>query len=163
MSVKFLPLPHGVTWTHFRVVRTSPDGFQAQTGYRIAASYRTTGSGSEVSISQAAVTVSLVSAQTWVVAGTKTAALLDHERLHYVIATLVGRELDRELASLTGPNTATVLQAADDLVAAKTDRALAIGSAYDDDTNHGEDVGQQRLWQGRVHGWEVDGNRVSWS
>lgn len=161
MSIRFLPLPHGVTWTHFRVVRTSPNGFQAQTGYGIAATYRTRQSGSEVAISNATVTVSLVPAQTWVVAGTKTAALLDHERLHYVIATLVGRELDRELASLTGPDAASALQAARDLVVEKTDRALEIGGAYDDDTNHGADVGQQRLWQNRVHGWEVDGNRMS--
>lgn len=162
MSIRFLPLPHGVTWTHFRVVPNSPTGFQAQTGYRISATYQTKATADGAAISHPAVTVSLVATDTWVVAGTKTAALLNHERLHYVIATLVGRELDRELAELTGTDSVAVLQAADDLVGAKTDRALAIGEAYDDDTDHGADVGQQRLWQGRVHGWEVDKNRVDW-
>jgi predicted secreted Zn-dependent protease len=108
------------------------------------------------------VTVSLVAAETWVVTGTRTAALLDHERLHYVIATLVGRELERELTALKGADVPAALQAADNLVRAKSDRAQAIGRAYDDDTNHGQDVGQQRLWQGRVHTWEHDHNRVSW-
>jgi hypothetical protein len=163
MSITFKPLPHGVTWTHFRVVQTAPvDGLQAQTGYEIKASFKSKGSGDSYSISNGAVTVSLVPADTWVVAGNKTAALLTHERLHYVIATLVGRELDKELAALTGSSDADVLQQASDLIDAKNDRALAIGQAYDDDTDHGADAAQQTLWQNRVHKWENDSNRVSW-
>ena len=162
MSIAFRPLPHGVTWTHFRVVPTSPDGFDASTGYELNATFRYREGANGFSIASAAVTVSLVTADTWVVSGRKTAALLNHETLHYVIATLVGRELDREIAALTGANAAEVQQAARDLIQAKNDRALAIGQAYDDDTDHGRDAAQQILWVNRVHGWEHGGNLVNW-
>ncbi len=165
MSISFRPLPHGVTWTHFRVVKTSPNGddLMAQTGYELNATFRYKGSDADgYSIANAAVTVKLIPADTWVVAGKKSAALLHHEQLHYVIATLVGRELDDELAALTGDSSDEVQQAARDLIQAKNDRALAIGQAYDDDTDHGEDDAQQKLWLNRVHDWEHNGNQVNW-
>lgn len=164
MSISFRPLPHGVTWTNFRVVQSSPDpdGFLAQTGYDISATFRYKSDADGYSISNAAVTVKLVTTDTWVVTGNKTAALLNHEKLHYVIATLVGRELDAELADVTGSTADEVQQAARDLIAAKNDRALAIGQAYDDDTDHGRDNAQQTLWLNRVHAWEHDGNQVNW-
>ncbi|HXJ23464.1 MAG TPA: DUF922 domain-containing protein [Polyangia bacterium] len=158
-----MPLPHGLTWTHFTVVQTSPDGNQAQTGYDITASFSYTGSDDGgYKLSRFAVTVALVSGDTWVVSGQKSAALLNHERLHWVIATLVGRELDAELANVTGSSSDEVQQSAQDLIQAKNDRALAIGQAYDDDTDHGQDDAQQKLWLNKVHGWEHNSNQVNW-
>jgi hypothetical protein len=165
MSIAFRPLPHGVTWTQFRVVKTSPDpdGLLAQTGYDISATFKYKGSDSDgYSITNGAVVVKIVSADTWVVAGNKTPELLHHEQLHYVIATLVGRELDSELAAVTGDSADEVQQTARDLVQTKNDRALAIGQAYDDDTDHGQDDAAQKLWLNRVHDWENNGNQVNW-
>jgi hypothetical protein len=165
MSITFRPLPHGVTWTHFRQVKASPDpdGYLAQTGYELKATFRWTGDDTNgYSITNPAVVVQLVTADTWVVIGNRTPDLLHHEQLHYVIATLVGRELDSELTALTDDDSKSLQQAALDLIQAKNDRALAIGRAYDDDTDHGTDTTQQKLWLNRVHDWENNGNQVGW-
>lgn len=44
MAIHFNPVPHGVTWTHYRVVEASPDGFDAETAYSMNAHYTIAGS-----------------------------------------------------------------------------------------------------------------------
>jgi|GEM_PF-5405162 len=162
MAIQFLPLPHGVTWTHYRVVRESPDGFDASTGYELTAHYSTGGSAGQMRVTTVNAVVRLLPADSWVVAGSKTALLLSHERLHYVMATLVGREMEHELAAVTGADGAAIQQTVNELIAAKNARALAMGEAYDDDTGHGTDRGQQAAWITRVQGWERNGNQIAW-
>lgn len=162
MAIQFFPAPHGVTWSHFREVAASPDGNDAQTGYTIAAGFHVDGSAGAYRATRIAATVRLDAGDSWVVRGSKTAALLAHEKLHYVIATLIGRELDTELAAVTGDDIASVQATARQLISDKNDRAYAIGTAYDDDTNHGTVAAEQQRWLVQVQGWEHAGNRVTW-
>ena len=101
-------------------------------------------------------------ADCWVLAGQKTTRLLQHEQLHYVMATLVGREMERELAEVTGTDGAAVQRTVNQLIANKNARALEMGAAYDDDTEHGTDAHEQAAWAARVQGWERNGNRITW-
>jgi hypothetical protein len=78
------------------------------------------------------------------------------------MATLVGREMERELAAVTGADGSAVQQAVNALIAAKNDRALAMGAAYDDDSAHGTDRAQQAAWNTRVQGWVRNNNQINW-
>ena len=162
MSIRFQPLPHGVTWSHYRVVEESPDGFDASTGYDMSAHFSISGSAGQMTATSVNAVCTLVASDSWVVAGTKTALLLAHEQLHYVMATLVAREMETEIRGVTGADAQAVQQAVNQLIADKNARALAMGEAYDDDTEHGADAAQQAAWAARVRGWERNGNRVSW-
>jgi hypothetical protein len=162
MAIQFHPVPHGVTWTHYRVVSESPDGFDAETDYSMNVHYAVTGSDGNFTVRNVATSVTLDAQQSWVVRGLKTPALLGHEALHYLIATLIGRELDQEVAQIVGDDAASIQSAVDALIADKTARALAIGEAYDSDTSHGTDAGQQAAWVAKVHDWERNQNQVVW-
>lgn len=108
------------------------------------------------------VVVRLIPADCWVLAGRKTAQLLQHERLHSVMATLAGREMERELVEVTATDGKALQRAVNRLIADKNARALEMGAAYDDDTEHGTDAHEQGAWATRVQGWERNGNRIRW-
>jgi len=159
---EFHPAPHGVTWAHYRQVATSPDGFDASTGYEMTARFSISGSYGQMRATSINAVVRMMPADCWVIAGQKTTQLLQHERLHYVMATLVGREMERELAEVTGADGAAVQRAANQSIADNNARALEMGAAYDDDTEHGADAHEQAVWATRVQGWERSGNRIRW-
>ena len=162
MAIHFHPAPHGVTWAHYREVATSPDGFDASTGYEMTARFSISGSPGQMRATSVNAVVRLMPADSWVLAGRRATQLLLHEQLHYVMATLVGREMERELGEVTGMNGSAVQRAVNQLIAEKNARALEIGAAYDDDTEHVTDAHQQAAWATRVHGWERSHNRIAW-
>jgi hypothetical protein len=88
MAIQFNPVPHGVTWTHYRVVASSPDGFDAETVYSMGALFAFGTHAGSTTITNVGAWVRLIPNQSWVVKGRKSAALLQHESLHYGAALI---------------------------------------------------------------------------
>ncbi|MFL5306500.1 MAG: DUF922 domain-containing protein [Polyangia bacterium] len=103
----------------------------------------------------------LQAARSWVVAGKESPELFDHEKLHYMIAALVGAELEQELKALSAPTYPALLLAHKQLAEEKGERARDIEQQYDDDTNHSQITAQQILWSARVRQWRRAG-AISW-
>ena len=100
------------------------------------------------------VTVSLNRAQSWVLkAHTSDTKLLEHERLHHMIAACVGLKLYNQIIALVKPSV-SALQA--ELTRANNDAAKlhkTITTKYDADTDHGTVSAQQAAWASRIRGW----------
>ena len=171
MPLRLLPAPEGFGWGQFREVRSAPDGssFKASTGSRITITHIITervelvgvrSVSDAVKIKGATVQVTIDRANTWVVRGQKTPALLEHERIHYLIATLVGKEILEQLVDQAAGTTAELQAKASSIHADETRRFQAIDSAYDDDSNHGTIEFQQRQWVAQVNHWRVTG--IDW-
>src|SRR5205823_1108138 len=83
--------------------------------------------------------------------------LFEHEKLHYMIAALVGAELEQELKALSAPTYPALLLAQKQLAQEKGERARDIEQQYDDDTNHWQITAQRILWSARVCQWRRAG------
>ena len=163
------PLAGGLSWAQYRRVRVSPDGFQASTGFRLAYHAVFRESGGVASASGITTTLSIDPMTTWVVSSAirpvrsgQTDALFEHERLHWRIDILVGRELDAALHAVGTAASMTDLRTAmDTLTTQKVQREQDISDAYDDETRHGVEAGPQAQWIARVRAWEGAG-RIAW-
>ena len=121
MTVNLLMTAEKLSWAQFREVDKSPDGTSAaQTASLMQpGTIRTGKSGKDLTITQLQINVSVDTAQSWVVKGKQTAALLAHERLHYRIAIVVAHELDTALLSVKAPTARGLQAAANGLLAEK--------------------------------------------
>jgi hypothetical protein len=160
------PDPYHFTWTPFRVVpRSLRAGLDALTEYQISLNATPKphpDASGNYSFATVAVRVSLTRHGCWVVSGRQTQALLNHEQLHYWIATLVGRELDAEVTALTASSPAQLLAAGRNLHTQKIQRAHAIEAAYDLATQHSRLAVQQDVWAHRVDAWDRNNYRIAW-
>jgi predicted secreted Zn-dependent protease len=161
MSLRIHPPIDSLTWSYYRRVKTSPDAYEASTGYKLRDDVKWRSGPNGAAITDATVTVSIDPHGSWVVAGTESPELFEHEKLHYMIAALVGAELEQELKALSAPTYPALLLAQKQLAQEKGERARDIEQQYDDDTNHSQITAQQILWSARVRQWRRAG-AISW-
>jgi hypothetical protein len=106
----------GLTWSDYRKVPTSPDGFDANTAWNDDYTFACkTPTVKDISLSRvgsqwkACVTLTLKSVTTtvtfdragsWVVDGKETNALLAHENLHFTIGQYIGQKAQQRIDSL---------------------------------------------------------------
>lgn len=155
-----------LTWKDYQKVAASPDGYDAET------SIDTTHNGRWVSLGKAwafkHVTVGLTvnHKKSWVVAGRESQDLLRHEQIHYQIAAVAARQLERELSNLKGDASKIPGQAYDEIVTKIIGKSGSGGNAgvdgllkkvqdrYDEGpvsgSRHGLDTHYQRLWDHAV-------------
>src|SRR5690348_8670826 len=99
---------HGFTrhlrWSDFTKVKESLDGeHDAKTYSEIKSAVRSVVYPDGTwKVNRVSVTLSFVHAKSWVVIGKQSSALLKHEQMHYDIAAIAARELEKRLWRLKG-------------------------------------------------------------
>jgi hypothetical protein len=156
MAVTFSPAPTSLAWSHFRVVNRGATDAHIQPTYNLNIPNRggVVRDGSNYRVASLTVTVAIHSPGTWVVRGKQSTALLDHERLHWMMAIIVGYEMERAILALREPTVARLNQQ----VRAKFTwyrgtREPDLQRKYDNDTNHGSKSAAQARWRTNVNRW----------
>ena len=90
----------------------------------------------------------------WVRDAKKSDALLEHERGHWYMQSVVAKEMEGALADLRADDPTSFSK----LAGEKFDwyrikRSGFVDKQYDDDTNHGTNKPQQGIWDGKIAGW----------
>ena len=97
--------------------------------------------------------------QCWVKPVKKTAALLEHERGHWTMQSLVAKEMEGALAALRGDDPTALFKVAGDKFDWYRDkRSGFVDKQYDDDTNHGSNATLQGIWNGKITAWVAKGS-----
>jgi hypothetical protein len=91
-----------LSWKDYRKVETSPDGNDAGTHIDTSHNGRWINSGKGWAFKHVTVGVTINPQKSWVVAGQESDELLRHEQIHYQIAAIAARQLERELSKLKG-------------------------------------------------------------
>ncbi len=156
MSVTFTPAPDSLAWSHFRDVSEGNTDAHIQPSYglNIPRQGGVVRDGSSFRVASVTVTVGIHSPGTWVVQGRQSTRLLDHERLHWKMAIIVGYELERAVLALRAPTAAQLnQQVRTKFTRARETREPALQRQYDNETSHGSDPAAQARWQTNVNRW----------
>lgn len=102
-------------------------------------------------------TVTVVKRRSWIILSQATSALLEHERLHYLIAICVGRDLHED-ASSSGAGSSDALRGVLGALLTEAQRRVqSISDQYDLETKNGTLAMQQAAWATRVRRWHSTG------
>jgi hypothetical protein len=82
-----------------------------------------------------------------------TSALLEHERLHFLIAVCVGRDLHEDAFTASASSSGALSSALSALLADAQRRTQRISDRYDLDTRNGANAMQQAVWAMRIRRW----------
>jgi predicted secreted Zn-dependent protease len=147
-----------ITWSEFTTVPSRPAGVQEDAEIRVNSSvrYRTRRHGNAISIADATVNITTVTATSWVVSDKKTALLLKHEQGHYDITALGTREFYTQLLTLTADST----NALDVKIAALKQQFQqkidACNMLYDTRTDHSLISSVQDTWNQKIASAKVN-------
>jgi uncharacterized protein DUF922 len=161
MAFRTNPAPELLTFEQwFTPVESAPDGSglpSATYSEMQPSNIRTRPASGGVEVANIDLTVTVVRRRSWIVMARATRALLEHERIHYLIAICVGRNLHED-AFNTSASSTSALQTT--LSALRTEAAQSVqqlSDRYDRDTNHGAITSQQTVWAARVNRWYTTG------
>ena len=122
----------------------------------------TKSNSSGIGVKSVTVRVSFVARDSWVLKEhTSNAYLLEHERLHYIIAICVGRRFYDDLLALTKPTRGELQSAVNELIAKTSRLAQTIGDKYDVETDSSGNTTQQAIWAQRIRGW-YSSKKLTW-
>jgi hypothetical protein len=102
-------------------------------------------------------TVAVIRSRSWIVNSQATPALLEHERVHFLIAICVGRDLHKDASSVSAASVDALTKALMGLVKAGQQKAQQISDRYDRETKNGAISIQQTAWAARVRSWYSTG------
>lgn len=161
MAFRKSPAPELLTFRNwYTVVDLAPDGsgFPSGTYSEFQTSgIRTRAAKGTVEIANFDLTVAVVKRRSWIVMSQATPALLEHERLHFLIAVCVGRDLHEDAFSTSAASSAAVGSALRSLLTDAQKRAQRISDDYDLETKNGTLAMQQAAWSTRVRRWYSTG------
>ena len=105
--------------------------------------------------------LSVKTSDSWVVASTKSAALLTHEQGHYDITGLVARDLIADLRSLRAATTAALEREVKGAIRRADTLADSLTQRYDTDTDHGRTQPKQDKWNALLQAAMKNGTRLT--
>jgi hypothetical protein len=152
MAVNVVANPVNLTWGNFRVVDSSPDlsddeVAQIHPEMRMPSNVQTVPTSGIFRLNSFTIIVAPVLQDTIVLrSADQTADLLLHEQGHYNLLILVARAMARELGAASDPSSSGLNVKVQAIRQAHGNRAAAIDSAYDTQTNHGQDAAAQMNW-----------------
>lgn len=134
-----------LTWDDFRVIKKSNEGFDALIASGIQVSTRD--SGGHISIElQSYVDPS----ESWVLSGSQTIQLLNHEQRHFDITEIGKRKLFFAIQTETTLNADNLNAVVDSLFEQKMQWQSETSSAYDKETKHGLNTVKQKIWDTKI-------------
>ncbi|MBL7764954.1 MAG: hypothetical protein JNJ58_02590 [Chitinophagaceae bacterium] len=145
ISYKDYPL---LTWSDFQGKVKTEQGFEAQTVYAMSYSLSTS-SGKGKKQVKLKIACYFNKEKSWNLGPNYTDDLLEHERLHFMIAVWYFAQFKQELLTRNFPNT-SVTQDIRNLYNKYSADCKKMQSVYDEETNHSIQKDQQLLWETRV-------------
>jgi hypothetical protein len=159
MSVTTTPDPKDLKWKHYTGPVPAGAALDAFTKPAFALGYaNAVKDGEKYRFDKVDIKLTMEKFKCWVKPAKKTDALLEHERGHWYMQSVVAKELEGALAALRGDDSAALFK----LATAQFDwysdkRSGFVDKKYDDDTNHGTDATQQGIWDGKIAAWVAKG------
>ena len=156
MSVNFSPVPTSLAWSHFRIVTQGATDAHIQPGYdlNIPAQNGVVRDGNQYRVDRVTITVSIHCPGTWVKQGRQSTSLLDHERLHWMMAIIVGYELERAVLALRASTPALLnQQVRTKFTWHRGTREPSLQRRYDNETSHGTNAAAQTRWRSNIQNW----------
>lgn len=142
--------PSNLQWHQFRTIPRSPPGVdedaQIQTDTRPPNHVQIEHNGAQFRLARFDVQNVVVHSGTWVVHGTATQALLNHEQGHWDIAGLCAYEYYRALEALRAPNRSALQAGATAALRRMRQKASRLQLKYDRETQHGRNTAEQSRW-----------------
>ncbi len=160
MAVTTTPAPKDLKWSHYTGPPPSGSPLDAFTKPRFTlANTKAVKDGEKYRFEKADIQLTMERLQCWVKASKKTAALLEHERGHWIMQTLVAKEMESALTALRGDDPAALFKVATEKFDwYRTKRSGFVDTQYDDDTNHGTNATHQGTWDGKIKAWGAKGS-----
>jgi hypothetical protein len=160
MGVTSIPEPKDLKWSHYTGPPPAGSPLDAFTKPSFTlANTKAVKDGEKYRLEKVDIQLTMEKLQCWVKPAKKTAALLEHERGHWVMQSLVAKEIESALAALRADDPAALYKVAGE----KFDwyqikRSGFVDKQYDDDTNHGANTTQQGIWDGKITAWAAKGS-----
>jgi Bacterial protein of unknown function (DUF922) len=152
MAVNVIATPPTLSWSNFTVVDSSPDlsgdeVAQIHPEIRFPGNMQTVPTNGIFKLNSFTITVSPVAADTIVLASAaQTADLLKHEQGHYDLLVIGAKALAADLTAASDPSSPGLAAKVQTIRNTHMTRASAIDTAYDTQTNHGQNAAQQTGW-----------------
>ncbi|MFI5119099.1 MAG: hypothetical protein ACHQM4_01720 [Thermoanaerobaculia bacterium] len=160
MSVTSIPDPKDLKWSHFTgpVPAGSPLDAFTKPSFTLG-NTKAVKDGEKFRLDKVDITLKMDKLACFVKPDKKTAALLEHERGHWIMQGLVAKEMEAALAALRGADPASLFKVAGDKFDwYRLKRSGFVDKQYDDATNHGSDSTQQGIWDGKITAWVAKGS-----
>ena len=161
MALITKPAPELLTFANwYKSVASAPDGSGLPSGtytdYQ-PSKLSTQVSGGEVGVKTFDLTVTVLKSKSWIVDAKASTELLEHERLHYLMAICVARDAHEDVYSATASSSSGLSQAIMQLLREAGQRTQQLSDQYDRETANGARPSQQSLWNARVRRWHSIG------
>jgi hypothetical protein len=161
MALRTNPAPELLTFKNWYTavdVALDGSGFPSGTYSEFQPSgIRTKAAQGTVSVAHFDLTVAVVKRRSWIILSQATPALLEHERIHFLIAVCVGRDLHEDAFSASADSSAALGGALQGLLSDAQKRTQRISDQYDLETKNGTLAMQQAAWLTRVRRWHSTG------
>lgn len=148
MTVSVNGFDHAVRWNEFSRV-AEPPARSNETAHIEASlhfDYRWGWTGSEYGVVEVTATITINSAESWVVQGTETSRLLSHEQGHFDISAIALREAANLIAALTAGRGAQIDRRKTQIETRMRRRSKALNDRYDIRTDHYRNRATQSQW-----------------
>jgi hypothetical protein len=152
MAINVVANPVTLSWSNFRVVDSSPDlsgdeVAQIHPEVQMPPNVQTVPARGIYTLNSFTITVAPVQQDTIILrSAAQTPELLKHEQGHYDLLILVARAMARELGAASDPSSGGLAGKVQTIRQTHANRATAIDSAYDTQTDHGKDTAAQTAW-----------------
>ena len=164
-GVKMTGWPRAIEWREFRHLDERPDGVkldaETQSDNVFSQNNTVLREKGKFRLGPLSAKVVIVSANTWVLKGKPSDALLSHEQGHYDITGLMGRDILRELAKIRAPSVKVLKRRMDSITKRLGKLGKKLTKQYDDGTHHGLNRAQQRAWKDHIRQCIKNGNKLS--
>jgi hypothetical protein len=144
--------PRQIAWNEFREVNQHPGGVDenAQIYVQLApGNLRTVREGGQYRLGDMEMHMTVLRAQSWVVAGHKTSALLAHEQGHFDITGLVYRRMLPELRAVREHSLRRLANEVRRILRKYNIESQRLSDLYDSkpETDHGRNTQRQQAWE----------------
>ena len=112
--------------------------------------FKLNGKGKSVSIADLTITIRVVKADSWVVNGTQSNDLLNHEQGHYDILAISAREFYAALKKLSAATTHALQTELSKLQEEALKKVTRVDARYDIQTKHSLDKVAQNEWNKKI-------------
>ena len=160
MAVTTTPDPKDLKWSHYTGPAPKGSPHDAYTKPKFTLGNTTAvKDGEDYRLNKVDIKLEMETLQCWVKAGKETDALLEHERGHWIMQSLVAKEMQDALVALRAADSGTLFNdATTKFNWYRTERSGFVDKKYDDDTNHGANKPLQAIWDGKIKAWAAKGS-----
>lgn len=159
MSVTTAPDPKDLKWSHYTGPVPAGAVLDAFTKPRFTlGDTKALKDGEKYKFDKVDIKLTMEKFLCWAKPAKKTDALLEHERGHWYMQSVVAKEMEDALAALRGDDPTSLFKVATQKFDwYRNDRSGFVDKKYDDATNHGSDATQQGVWDLKIAGWVAKG------